>query len=114
MPTQRRFGAVVKAEGAIILPVVTCRGDVSVADGVTLTAHRIASQRLIAGTEGLYLMAYRVAVRQAWDRAGEGLGVILYTAALPTVTVEKDELNPLLVRIVGSWGDCFAYSLPNL
>lgn len=122
MPTQRRFGAVVKAEGAITLPVVTCCGDVSVADGVTLTEHRIASQLLIAGTEGLYLMAYRVAVRQAWDRAvaaeveraGEGLNVILYTAALPVVTVEKDELNPSLVRIVGCWGDCFAYALPHL
>lgn len=122
MPTQRRFGAVVKAEGAITLPVVTCCGDVSVADGVTLTEHRIASQLLIAGTEGLYLMAYRVAVRQAWDRAvaaeveraGEGLNVILYTAALPVVTVEKDELNPSLVRIVGSWGDCFAYAPPHL
>ncbi|WP_323908518.1 hypothetical protein [Aeromonas caviae] len=122
IPTQRRFGAVIRAEGAISLPVVTCCGDVSVAGSVTLEAHRIASQLLIAGAESLYLMAYRVAVREAWERAvageveraGEGLGVILYTAALPAVTVEKDEINPSLVRIVGRWGDCFAYKLPHL
>lgn len=122
LDTQLRFGAVVKAEGALRVPVVTCNGLVSVADGVTLKAHRLASQLLRKGTEGAYLTAYRVAVRAAWDRlvaaeverGGEGPGVMLYTAALPAVTVEQDELMPSLVRIVGRWGDCFAYRLPDL
>lgn len=122
LPTQKRFSAVLKAEGPLLLPVVTCCGEVTAIKAEALKVHRIASQLLIAGTEGLYLMACRVAVREAWDRAvaaevertGEGLGVIMYTGALPAVTVEKDELNPSLVRIVGTWGDCFAYKLPHL
>lgn len=122
-PTLRRFGAVVKAEGALSLPVVAVSGLVDVmTPAPVLAVNQIASQLLRQGTEGAYLTAYRVAVREAWDRlvaaeverAGEGLGVLLYTAALPSVTVERDELIPSLVRIVGSWGDCFAYRLPNL
>lgn len=122
VPTQKRFGAVLKAEGPLFMPVVTCCGQVTAIKADALKVHRIASQLLIAGTEGLYLMAYRVAVREAWERivaaeverAGEGLNVIMYTGALPAVTVEKDELNPSLVRIVGTWGDCSAYKLPHL
>lgn len=123
LDTQLRFGAVVLAEGPLALPVVAVSGLVSVLDaGFTLERHRIASQLMIGGTESLYLMAYRVAVRAAWEaavdaeigRAGEGPGVVLYTAGLPSVTVERDEVTPSLVRVVGTWGDCFAYELPCL
>lgn len=123
LDTQLRFGAVVLAEGPLALPVVAVSGLVSVLEGApTLERHRIASQLMIGGSESLYLVAYRVAVREAWERAveaeaeraGEGPGVVLYTAGLPSVTVERDEVTPSLVRVVGTWGDVFAYRLPNL
>ncbi|MNQ89836.1 hypothetical protein D3C85_1051550 [compost metagenome] len=122
LDTQLRFGAMVKAEGALSLPVVAVTGLVDVVPGPTLAVNQVASQLLRKGTEGPYLAAYRIAVRAAWERAiaaevervGEGAAVVLYTAGLPVVTVEPDALMPSLARIVGRWGDCFAYRLPDL
>lgn len=116
-----QFALVIRGSGPLELPVINVNGGcATMAPGPTLEVVTFTSQRVLAAHAEIYKAFYllqadlefrRLVLKEQVRNPGAS---VLFMAAPPSARIVKDEHVPGLVRIIGEYGQCFAYELPEL